>query len=63
MSSFARSLEGETVCIWEHGVFKTERVSGFLDAVRHVWRAEGVSGLWKGSGTTLYVIPLTTIKQ
>lgn len=31
----------------------TERVNGFWDAVRHVFRAEGVRGLWKGAGTTL----------
>lgn len=60
MSSLARPaltqvIEGEIVCIWDHGVFRTERVNGFYDAIRHVWRAEGVSGLWKGTGTTLYV--------
>jgi solute carrier family 25, member 39/40 len=44
----------EIVCVWENGVFRTERVSGFLDAVRHVWHAEGIRGLWKGAGTTLY---------
>lgn len=56
MSSLARaSLEGEVVCIWDHGMFRTERVNGFFDAFRHVWRAEGMQGLWKGAGTTLYV--------
>ena len=55
MSSLARSMSTqEVVCVWENGVFRTERVSGFLDAVRHVWRAEGIRGLWKGAGTTLY---------
>ena len=54
MSSLARSMsEQEIVCVWENGVFKTERVTGFLDAVKHVWRAEGLRGLWKGAGTTL----------
>jgi solute carrier family 25 protein 39/40 len=54
MSSLARSMSTqEIVCVWENGVFKTERVNGFLDAVRHVWRAEGIRGLWKGAGTTL----------
>ncbi len=37
-----------------HGAMRTERVTGFWDAVRHVWRAEGLRGLWKGAGTTLY---------
>ena len=53
MSSLARTLPSEVVCVWEAGVFKTERVNGFFDAFRHVWRAEGVRGLWKGVGTTL----------
>lgn len=54
MSSLSiRSLPTEVVCLWEGGVLKTERVNGFFDAVRHVWRAEGVRGLWKGVGTTL----------
>lgn len=53
MSSLARSFQSEVVCVWEGGVFKTERVNGFADAIRHVWRAEGVRGLWKGTGTTL----------
>lgn len=54
MSSFAiRSLPTEVVCVWEGGMFKTERVNGFFDALRHVWRAEGARGLWKGVGTTL----------
>jgi len=49
------------VCVWENGVFKTERVNGFLDAVKHVWRAEGVRGLWKGAGTTLVIgVPSAT---
>ena len=50
-----RSFEGEVVCVWDHGMFRTERVNGFFDAFRHVWRAEGLSGLWKGAGTTLCV--------
>jgi solute carrier family 25, member 39/40 len=54
MSSLAaRSTAEELVCVWDHGVFKTERVNGFADAFRHVWRAEGLRGLWKGAGTTL----------
>lgn len=54
MSSLAmRSLPTEVVCVWEGGMFKTERVNGFFDALRHVWRAEGARGLWKGVGTTL----------
>lgn len=54
MSSMARAMpQQELVCVWDHGVFRTERVNGFLDAVRHVWRAEGVRGLWKGAGTSL----------
>jgi solute carrier family 25, member 39/40 len=54
MSSMARALgPSDVVCIWDHGVMRSERVNGFADAVRHVWRAEGVRGLWKGVGTTL----------
>jgi len=53
MSSLSPPLSGEMVCIWQNGIFKTERVIGFYDAVRHVWRAEGMRGLWKGAGTTL----------
>ena len=55
MSSLTRPLESEVVCIWEHGVYRTERVNGFLDAFRAVWRAEGLAGLWKGAGTSLSV--------
>jgi solute carrier family 25 protein 39/40 len=54
MSSLARPLAAEQlVCVWDRGLFKTEPVTGFSDAVRHVWRAEGIRGLWKGAGTTL----------
>ncbi|KAJ7597098.1 mitochondrial carrier domain-containing protein [Mycena floridula] len=62
MSSLARSLtHEELVCVWENGVFKTERVNGFFDAVRHVWRAEGIRGLWKGAGTSLVIgVPSAT---
>jgi len=36
-------------------------VNGFWDAVRHVWKAEGVRGLWKGAGTTLLIgVPSAT---
>ena len=55
MSYVARSLPTEVVCVWDHGLFRTERVNGFFDAVRHVWRAEGMRGLWKGAGTSLFV--------
>lgn len=53
MSSLARPVSHEVVCIWHNGVFRTEQVNGFYDAVRHVWRAEGIRGLWKGAGTSL----------
>ncbi len=53
MSSLARPVSQEVVCIWHNGVFRTEQVNGFYDAVRHVWRAEGLRGLWKGAGTSL----------
>lgn len=53
MSSLVSAVEGEVVCIWEQGVYRTERVNGFFDAVKHVWRAEGLAGLWKGAGTSL----------
>ncbi|KAI0932277.1 hypothetical protein AcW1_000557 [Taiwanofungus camphoratus] len=61
MSYLAPSIEGEIVCVWDHGVLKQERVTGFLDAIRHVVRAEGVLGLWKGVGTTLVIgVPSAT---
>ncbi|KAE9411051.1 mitochondrial carrier [Gymnopus androsaceus JB14] len=62
MSSLARPLAGEElVCVWENGVFRAERVNGFLDAVKHVWKAEGMRGLWKGAGTTLVIgVPSST---
>ncbi|KAJ7619094.1 mitochondrial carrier domain-containing protein [Mycena polygramma] len=62
MSSLARPLAAEQlVCVWDHGVFKAEPVHGFSDAVRHVWRAEGIRGLWKGCGTTLVIgVPSST---
>ncbi|KAJ2913386.1 hypothetical protein MD484_g7025, partial [Candolleomyces efflorescens] len=51
----------EVVCVWDHGVFKAERVNGFYDAVKHVWKAEGLRGLWKGVGTTLVIgVPSST---
>jgi solute carrier family 25, member 39/40 len=53
MSTFAHTIPQEVVCILDRGVFRTERVNGFHDAVCHVWRAEGLRGLWKGVGTTL----------
>ncbi|KAG5648040.1 hypothetical protein DXG03_007075 [Asterophora parasitica] len=61
MSSMARPLAAEVVCVWDHGVFRTERVHGFADAVRHVWRVEGIRGLWKGAGTSLVIgVPSST---
>ncbi|KAJ3767009.1 mitochondrial carrier domain-containing protein [Lentinula raphanica] len=62
MSSLAQPLaEEELVCVWENGIFRAERVNGFSDAIRHVWRAEGVRGLWKGAGTTLLIgVPSST---
>jgi len=61
MSSVARSLPGEIVCVWDRGIMRTERVNGFFDAVRHVWRVEGMRGLWKGVGTSLIMgVPAST---
>jgi solute carrier family 25 protein 39/40 len=62
MSSLARPLAAEElVCVWENGVFRAEPVNGFFDAVRHVWKAEGMRGLWKGVGTTLVIgVPSST---
>lgn len=54
MSSIARSFTSD-VCVWEAGVLRSERVNGFAGAIQHVWRAEGLRGLWKGVGTSLYV--------
>ena len=54
MSSFAvRSIPTEVVCVWKADVWKAERVNGAFDAFRHVWKAEGFLGLWKGVGTSL----------
>ncbi|KAI6047586.1 mitochondrial carrier domain-containing protein [Pisolithus marmoratus] len=61
MSSIARPLE-EVVCVYDHGVLRRERVNGFLDAIRHVWRHEGIRGLWKGAGTSLLIgVPSSTM--
>ncbi|KAH9944436.1 mitochondrial carrier [Epithele typhae] len=62
MSTLARSaVEGEVVCVWDHGVYRTERVNGFFDAVKHVWKVEGLAGLWKGAGTSLLIgVPAST---
>ncbi|KAJ7783856.1 mitochondrial carrier domain-containing protein [Mycena maculata] len=62
MSTLARPLAAEQlVCVWDHGLFKAEPVNGFSDAFRHVWRAEGIRGLWKGVGTTLIIgVPSAT---
>lgn len=55
---FSRS---EVVCVWDHGVWRQERVNGFYDAVKHVVRAEGIRGLWKGAGTSLMIgVPSST---
>ncbi|KIJ21693.1 hypothetical protein PAXINDRAFT_159739 [Paxillus involutus ATCC 200175] len=63
MSSLARSFTAEeVVCVYDHGVLRKERVNGFLDAVRHVVRAEGIRGLWKGAGTSLLIgVPSSTV--
>lgn len=54
MSSLVQTFPAEeVVCVYDHGVLRKERVNGFLDAVRHVVKVEGVRGLWKGVGTTL----------
>jgi solute carrier family 25, member 39/40 len=55
MSSLVKPIATDVVCLWEGGLLKTERVNGVYDALRHVWRAEGVRGLWKGVGTSLLV--------
>ncbi|CAE6431743.1 hypothetical protein ACGC1H_001355 [Rhizoctonia solani] len=48
------------VCLWD-GTWRSERVKGFWDAVMKVSRAEGVSGLWKGVGTSLTIaVPAST---
>ncbi|QRW04819.1 DNA mismatch repair protein MutS [Ceratobasidium sp. AG-Ba] len=48
------------VCLWD-GTWRSERVKGFWDAVVKVSRAEGVSGLWKGVGTSLTIaVPAST---
>ncbi|KAG9009204.1 hypothetical protein FRB95_002603 [Tulasnella sp. JGI-2019a] len=53
----------QVVCIWDRqGVPHNERVTGFWDAARKVWRMEGVRGLWKGAGTTLVIaVPSQTL--
>lgn len=57
MSSLATPMlsSSENVCIWDHGVMRQERVNGFYDAVKHVIRAEGIRGLWKGAGTSIMI--------
>jgi len=64
MSSLAISAlnRSEVVCVWDHGILRQERVNGFYDAVKHVVRAEGLKGLWKGAGTTILIgVPSATL--
>ena len=49
----------EVVCVWDHGVLRQERVNGFYDAIKHVVRVEGLRGLWKGAGTTMFVFHIS----
>jgi len=49
----------EVVCVWDHGIWRQERVNGFYDAVKHVVRAEGLRGLWKGAGTTMFAFHIS----
>jgi len=52
----------DVVCVWDHGVWRQERVNGFYDAIKHVVRAEGIRGLWKGAGTSLIIgVPSSTL--
>jgi hypothetical protein len=53
----------EVVCVWDRGVLRQERVNGFYDAVKHVVRAEGLRGLWKGAGTTMFASPSCTLSE
>ncbi|KAH8120424.1 mitochondrial carrier [Phellopilus nigrolimitatus] len=55
MSSYARQLPQELVCIWDHGMMRTERVNGFLGCTAPRFQAEGLKGLWKGAGTTFNI--------
>jgi solute carrier family 25, member 39/40 len=41
------------LCLYEGNAMRTQRVTGFWDALIQVARFEGVRGLWKGVGTTL----------
>jgi len=63
MSSYARaSAADEVVCLWENGTWHTERVNGIGDALRKVWRTEGIRGLWKGVGTSFMIaVPSSTV--
>jgi len=62
MSSLARPLSQEVVCLLEDGMMRAERCNGFWDAVLKVSRTEGIRGLWKGVGTTLgMTVPSATI--
>ena len=58
-ATFAGQSES-IVCLWD-GTWRSERVKGFWDAVVKVSKAEGVSGLWKGVGTSLTIaVPAST---
>lgn len=65
MSSLAiRALNrSEVVCVWDQGIMRQERVNGFYDAVKHVVRVEGLRGLWKGAGTTMFVPTVFTLSN
>lgn len=50
------------VCLYEHGQIRSQKVTGFWDALLTIARHEGVRGLWKGFGTTLYA-PLNYLRR
>ena len=53
----------EVVCVWDHGVWRQERVNGFYDALKHVAKAEGFKGLWKGAGTAMFAFAISNSFQ
>ena len=53
----------EVVCVWDHGIWRQERVNGFYDAIKHVVRAEGLKGLWKGAGTAMLAFNVLMVSE
>ncbi|KAG6381225.1 hypothetical protein JVT61DRAFT_5628 [Boletus reticuloceps] len=54
MSSLVHTFPAEkVVCVYDHGVLRRERVSGFLDAIRHCRESRGNKRVMEGCWNNL----------